>query len=119
MNEAIFPISPLGGARQDKSAQDAAETSPGGAEPVRWVVVWQGPGLLPAQIVADRLRLEGIPANAWQEGAGRAIGLTVGLLGTGNVSVPETHEDAAREALAAEADEFDDELDHDEAADPD
>lgn len=76
------------------------ETTPGGNEPARWVTIYKTLGLMPAQIMAGRLEAEGIPARAWQEGAGQALGLTVGLLGNGHVSVPDTHADTARQLLA-------------------
>lgn len=56
---------------------------------ITWEVVAKTGGITPAQIMADRLTAEGIPARAYQEGAGMALGLTVGLLGTGYVVVPE------------------------------
>jgi hypothetical protein len=80
----------------DESVQ---ETKPGGTTEVRWEVVARLPGITPATIVAGRLQSEGIPARAWQEGAGQALGLTVGLLGTGYVAVPEEYAAQAREIL--------------------
>lgn len=77
----------------------SAETPKGGQEPIKWVTVEKTMGLLPAQILAGRLEAEGIRARAMQEGAGRAIGLTVGLLGEGRVYVPEEQEEAARELI--------------------
>jgi hypothetical protein len=56
-------------------------------------------GILPAQIIADSLINAGIPARAWQEGAGQAIGFTVGKLGDGHVIVPEVYEQQARNFL--------------------
>lgn len=79
------------------------ETTPGNREEVRWVEVAQTPGLAPAQILAGRLKSEGIPAYAWQEGAGRATGLVVGLLGAGHVMVPEMYEERALAILSDEA----------------
>ena len=76
------------------------ETTPSGEEPIRWVTIYKTLGLVPAQIMAGRLEAEGLPARAWQEGAGQALGLTVGLLGNGHVSVPETHAEEARRLLA-------------------
>jgi hypothetical protein len=60
--------------------------------------------------LAGRLQAEGIPARAWQEAAGQALGLTVGLLGTGYVAVPAGLADQAREILAdvAEVEEVED-----------
>lgn len=78
---------------------DEKETTPGGNKSVRWVTIYKTLGLAPAQIMAGRLEAEGIPVRAWQEGAGQALGLTVGLLGNGHVSVPETYADQARQLL--------------------
>ncbi len=78
------------------------ETTPGGSDEVRWEIVATAPGIAVAHIIAGRLQAEGIPARAWQEAAGQAIGLTVGLLGTGYVSVPQEFADQAREILAIE-----------------
>ena len=78
--------------------------TPGGSKEVNWKVVAQLPGITPAQIVAGRLMAEGVPARAWQEGAGQALGLTVGLLGTGYVVVPEEFVDLALEILEYEED---------------
>ena len=49
----------------------------------KWEVVTKTAGLNTAEIIVGRLMAEGIPARAWQEGAGQAFGLTVGLLGNG------------------------------------
>lgn len=81
----------------------ANETTPGGHAPIRWVIVTKTPGLAPATIIAGRLQAEGIPARAWQEGAGQALGLTVGILGTGNVAVPGDYAEKARQILAENA----------------
>ncbi|MFQ5399705.1 MAG: hypothetical protein ACE5E7_08920 [Anaerolineae bacterium] len=80
----------------------------GGSEEVRWEIVARMPGLMPAKILAGRLQAEGIPALAWQEGAGQALGLTVGLLGTGYVSVPDSYVDQALDILADENEVSDD-----------
>lgn len=76
-----------------------SETTGGGREPIKWVVVRKTMGYLPAQIMAERLKSDGIPARASQEGAGRALGLTVGILGEGRVLVPEEFEALARRIL--------------------
>lgn len=81
-------------------------TTPGGSRAVKWKVVAKLPGLTPATIVANRLQVEGIPARAWQEGAGQALGLTVGLLGTGYVTVPEMYEQQALDLLEEDVDDF-------------
>ena len=91
----------------DDSSHDQA-TSPGGQERVRWRVVAKMPGLAPAQILVGRLQAEGIPSRAWQEGAGQALGLTVGLLGTGYVVVPSEFEEQAR-AILSDMDTWDEE----------
>jgi len=70
---------------------------------INWVVVEETMGITVAEIIAGRLQSEGIPARAWQEGAGGALGLIVGLLGTGHVVVPEEFADRARAILAADA----------------
>lgn len=91
---------------------DNAEDTGGEPKEVRWQVVAEAPGLLPAKIIADRLQAEGIPAHAWQESVGQAYGMVYGPLGTGFVSVPEEYAKAAQELLAeiAVADfDFDDE----------
>lgn len=76
------------------------ETTLGGSQAVRWVTVYKTLGLAPAQIIAGRLEVEGIPARAWQEGAGQALGLTIGLLGNGHVSVPAEWAEKASDILA-------------------
>ena len=70
---------------------------------IQWVVVEKTSGITVAEIIAGRLQSEGIPARAWQEGAGEALGLMVGLLGTGHVVVPEEYADRARAILDADA----------------
>ena len=94
---------------QDVESAEAQEhsTTPGGGRQVKWEVVTKTAGLAPAEIIAQRLQSEGIPARAWQEGAGQAFGLTVGLLGNGYVVVPESYLDEAK-AILEEAAEWDD-----------
>lgn len=82
-------------------------TTPGGDKETKWKVVATTAGLAPAEIIAQRLQAEGIPARAWQEGAGQAFGLTVGLLGNGYVVVPEPFAEKAEEILAISYDEDD------------
>jgi len=86
---------------QDVEGTDNQEepTTPGGDREVKWEVVTKTAGLAPAEIIAQRLQSEGIPARAWQEGAGQAFGLTVGLLGNGYVIVPESYLDKAKAIL--------------------
>jgi hypothetical protein len=110
MNEAN-PTVPFGlGRESDEQKKQAAEQDnhPGGREAIRWKVVAQTPGITVAHIIAGRLQAEGIPARAWQEAAGQAIGLTVGLLGMGHVEVPEEYYDQAIELLESDS-EFDEE----------
>jgi len=106
MSETAMPSS----TRPDEEPTSPSAMTPkdkpsGEAEPVRWEIVERTSGLLPAQIKAGRLQAEGIPARAWAESAGVAYGLTVGLLGTGYVSVPEEYVGQAHEILAEEFDE--------------
>ena len=84
------------------SSHERSET-PGGSREVRWEVVAQAPGITPATIIAGRLQAEGLPVRVWQEAAGQALGLTVGLLGTGYVAVPEPFAAQALEILEDDA----------------
>lgn len=86
---------------QSDPSQREDVAQPGGNEEVRWVTVAETFGITQATIVAGRLRAEGIPARAWQEGAGQATGLIIGQLGVGHVVVPEEFEAQASEILAA------------------
>lgn len=88
---------PLGNYESEDAA--APSTPKGGKDRVRWVVIERTMGLLPARIMADRLLSEGIPARAWQEAAGQALGLTTGILGAGNVAVHAEFEKQARAIL--------------------
>jgi hypothetical protein len=98
-------IQPLPQAGDEHAAGEHA-TTPGDVEQVIWEVVERTNGITPAEIIAGRLQAEGIPARAWQEGAGEALGLMVGLLGTGHVAVPQQYADQARAILAADAAAF-------------
>ncbi len=100
----------------DRHTSDT-ETTLGGQQNIRWEVVARMPGLTPAIIMAGRLKAEGIPTRAWQEGAGQALGLTVGLLGNGYVAVPEEYVEQAMEILGFEPiedDDYDDDEEWDE-----
>lgn len=83
---------------KDQSHSD--KRTPSVRKDTRWEEVATAAGITAAQILAGRLQAEGIPARAWQEGAGQATGLVVGLLGTGHVVVPEEYAERAREILA-------------------
>ena len=85
-----------------EDSNESGETTPGGKKEIKWVEVAQTFGLTQAQIIAGRLQSENIPAYAWQEGAGTATGLVVGLLGAGHVMVPEEYEERALEILSDE-----------------
>ena len=100
----------------DSDDEHTSETTPSQQSEMRWEIVARMPGLTPATILAGRLHAEGIPARAWQEGVGQAIGLTVGLLGTGYVAVPEEYTEQALEILEedVEIDEDWDEWDEEE-----
>ncbi len=80
----------------------SAETTPGHSVEIRWEIVARTAGLMPATILAGRLKAENIPVRAWQEGAGQALGLTVGLLGAGYVAVPEEYAKLAHKILEDE-----------------
>lgn len=71
-----------------------------GQKAARWEEVATTFGITTAQILAGRLQSEGIPARAWQESAGQATGLVVGLLGMGHVLVPEEYVEQALDILA-------------------
>lgn len=105
MSEAITPPYAHDGKRAD-------ETTPGDQQETRWEEVAATSGIMAAQILAGRLQAEGIPARAWQESAGQATGLVVGILGTGHVIVPGAYAQQAREILA-DVDNYVDEDDED------
>lgn len=90
---------------EDLPDVEAQMTTPGGNKEIKWTVVAKAPGLAAAEIIANRLIAEGIPARAWQEGAGQAFGLTVGLLGTGHVVVPDDFAEEAKAILATSVDD--------------
>ncbi len=95
--------------------EQASDPTNSGNREVRWEVVARTPGITPAHIIAGRLQTEGIPARAWQEAAGQAYGITVGLLGTGYVAVPEEFVEDALEILEAEDDSSLDDVEFDES----
>jgi hypothetical protein len=106
MNAMVSGLLPMDEHEENGATESRSEsTTPGGVKETKWVVVAEMAGLAPAEIVADRLEIEGIPARAWQEGAGKAFGLTAGLLGTGYVMVPEVYAEEAKEILATPPDE--------------
>lgn len=82
----------------DDDSKNANKNS-GKPQEIKWEEVATTIGITPAQIIVGRLRSEGIPARAWQQSAGQAIGLTVGPMGTAHVVVPEEFVDIALEIL--------------------
>lgn len=84
---------------ETENAPDTAAPEP---QEITWERVATTPGITVAEIIAGRLQAEGIPARAWQEGAGEALGLIVGLLGTGHVVVPAEYAERARAILEAD-----------------
>lgn len=90
---------------------DTGESMPEGDQETKWEVVTETAGLTTAEIFVGRLKAEGIPARAWQEGAGQAFGLTVGMLGTGYVLVPESYLERAKVILETPYDLVDEESD--------
>jgi len=71
---------------------------------IKWEVVAKTFGLQEAQIIAGRLNANDIPVRAWQESAGGTMGLTIGLLGSGYVAVPDDFADRALAILEVDAD---------------
>ncbi len=101
MKTKVADTPELGGDPPDVPEDDGSQENPQGSDKeVSWKVVDKTAGITPATIIANRLISEGIPARARQEGAGQAIGLTVGLLGTGYVVVPEEYVDEAEKILS-------------------
>jgi hypothetical protein len=89
----------------------AMNTTPGGEEPQRWIVIaivsWGE-----AEIMRSKLESENIPCLLQREGAGMAIGLTIGPMGEVKVLVPEHLADRATELLSTN-DIDDEEIDED------
>jgi hypothetical protein len=71
-------------------------------ENIKWTKFWETPGSLGAEVIAGRLRAEGIPAWVWQQGAGAAMGMTFGPMGRGHVMVPEEQLEDARRMMATD-----------------
>lgn len=66
-----------------------------------WIVLDEVAGMLQAEILRGLLEAQEIPAVLSQEGAGRAIGLTIGTLGTVQILIPAKDLDRAHELLDA------------------
>ncbi len=92
----------------DEQPEEDAE-HPGAPHAIHWVIVANTMGLTTAQLMAGRLQADGIPARAWQEGPATVFALTVGILGTGHVAVPEAFVEQAEAILAVEYPALEDE----------
>jgi hypothetical protein len=66
-----------------------------------WVVLEEVAGMFQAEILRGLLEAQEIPTVLSQEGAGKAIGLTIGTLGAVQILVPLKDLDRAQEALEA------------------
>lgn len=77
-----------------------SETTPGGEEAAKWVVIRANISPGEAMVIRGRLESEGIPAVVQQEAVGAVLGLTVGPLGSARVLVPEPRAEQALEILA-------------------
>lgn len=88
-----------------KLVTPTTEATSGGTEPLPWVVVAETAGIMPAQIIAGRLKTEGIPVHIRQESASNALPFTFGLLGTAYLLVPEPFAEQARNFLLDNDDE--------------
>jgi uncharacterized protein YbaR (Trm112 family) len=76
-----------------------------------WETVANVDGMIQANLVVNFLQAHGFSAMAWQEGAGQALGLTVGYLGTAHVLVPPAEANEARRFLAEVAAESQESMD--------
>lgn len=96
----------------------AAETTPGGDEPSRWVVI-AIVGWAEAEVMRSKLESQNIPCLLQRESAGVAIGLTIGPLGEVRVLVPESLSERAIELLEEDiVDDGGDVVDDDEVIPP-
>lgn len=102
---------------EEPEATNAADVPAGDKRAVNWVIVANTMGLLAAQLMAGRLQADGIPARAWQEGPASVFALTVGILGTGHVAVPEEFAEQAEAILAVEYPAVEDDEEEEEGED--
>lgn len=65
-----------------------------------WIVLDEVAGMPQAEILRGLLEAQEIPTILSQEGAGRAIGLTIGTLGTVQILIPAKDLERAQEVLA-------------------
>ena len=66
-----------------------------------WIVLAEVPGMLQAEILRGLLEAQEISTVLSQEGAGKAIGLTIGTLGTVQILVPSKDQERAQELIEA------------------
>jgi hypothetical protein len=66
-----------------------------------WIVLDEVPGMMQAELLRGLLEAQEIPTVLSQEGAGRAMGLTIGTLGAVQILVPSKDQERAREVLEA------------------
>ena len=65
----------------------------------QWVVVTEVSGELQASLVRNLLEAQGIKVFLNQEGAGKAVGLSLGPLGEVQILVPENQKEAAQKIV--------------------
>lgn len=88
---------------QDRNVHDAMILH--GPDDSVWYVVAEAAGMTNAEVVAGLLRSASIPVYLYREAAGSsALALTVGLLGSVNVAVPEAYYAEALALLDADDD---------------
>jgi hypothetical protein len=66
---------------------------------VKWELITTVSGELQADLLRNLLKVQGIKVFLSQEGAGRAVGLTMGPMGEVQVLVPENQSEAARQIV--------------------
>ena len=66
----------------------------------KWEVIVEVQGEVQAEIMRGLLEAQGIPVVLIQEGAGRAYGLTVGLMGLVQILAPSNLSERAHQVLA-------------------
>ena len=86
----------------------AADTTPGGSTPERWVVI-AIVSPVEAEVMRSKLESERIPCILQRESAGAVFGITFGPLGEVRVLVPESMADKALDLLSGPDDGVDDE----------
>jgi hypothetical protein len=94
-----------GGGAMDSSQAPGRGADDRSENQVEWVHLEKVSGAEEASLVVAFLRANGVAAITWQEGAGRAYGLTVGALGVTHIMVREDQEQLARSILEVEVEE--------------